>query len=327
MKLLRRWILPLVIATAAFAAKTPDPAKPDEKKSTWVFSLLPKSMQQNPNLDLTVITEMSEAGKARPPASPQKPVYYLAQSAGYKALGEVSTKENQLTEADVEPILRRSLAAAGFLPAKDPEHPATLVITYVWGSHNLFNEPDPDLKTQSPEKVMRNVLDRAALVGGEKFAKELLQLFIEADALAGANKTIPVNDPDGLVQPIDPVLGQAQMDFANPVQLFKQRSAKNEFLVDQAVDDCFYVVASAYDYKSIVEKKKILLWRTRMTANSKGVSQQQSLPTLIASAGPYFGKEMTEPEVLVKRSTPDGKVEIGTATVIDSTPSKESPKK
>ena len=33
----------------------------------WVFSLLPKSFQKNPLLELTVITETTEAGKKLPP--------------------------------------------------------------------------------------------------------------------------------------------------------------------------------------------------------------------------------------------------------------------
>jgi len=102
------------------------------------------------------------------------------------------------------------------------------------------------------------------------------------------------------------------------VRLFKQKSAKNEFLLDQASDDCYYVVASAFAYSSVATKTKQLLWRTRMTANAGGVSQSQSLPTLIASAAPYFCKDMSESATLIKRAVPDGKVEIGMPTVVET---------
>jgi hypothetical protein len=53
-----------------------------------------------------------------------------------------------------------------------------------------------------------------------------------------------------------------------------------------------------------------------MTVNSRGVSQIQSLPTLIASAAPYFGRDMAEPEILSRRAN-EGQITIGTPTVIE----------
>ena len=120
----------------------------------------------------------------------------------------------------------------------------------------------------------------------------------------------------------------AQMSsLMDPVRLFKQRSVKNEFLMDQATDSCYFVVASAYDYSSVATHVKLLLWRTRMTVNSRGVSQPQSLPTLIVSAAPYFGRPMENAETLIRRVLRDARVEIGTPTVIEYGASLESEKK
>ena len=52
-------------------------------------------------------------------------------------------------------------------------------------------------------------------------------------------------------------------------------------------------------------RRSLRLWRTRMTVAAQGVSQEQTLPTLIATAAPYFGKDMTEPETLSKRTVRD----------------------
>ena len=117
------------------------------------------------------------------------------------------------------------------------------------------------------------------------------------------------------------LLGPDQMAFLNPINRYKQADPKNEFLFEQFTNDVYYVVASAYDYASIASKTKRLYWRTRMTVAAQGVSQDQTLPTLIASAAPFFGKEMTEPETLTKRAVPDGQVKIGEAVVVDA-PSK-----
>lgn len=115
------------------------------------------------------------------------------------------------------------------------------------------------------------------------------------------------------------------MAFANPVEQFKRRAPKNEMLVDQAASDVYYVVASAYDHRSISSTRKTLLWRTRMTVSSAGVSAAQSLPTLVLTAAPFFGKDMPEAEVLSKRSLREGTVEIGTPTVVEDKPSPSAP--
>ena len=58
------------------AETTTNPSQPAKKESSdWVFSILPKSLQKNPRLELTVITEMTDAGKSWPPVSAGKPAY------------------------------------------------------------------------------------------------------------------------------------------------------------------------------------------------------------------------------------------------------------
>jgi hypothetical protein len=291
----------------ATKAKTAAPAP-----SQWVFSLLPKSLQRNPPLDLTVITEVTDEGKKLPPVSPDHPAYYIAQTAGYVQVGDTSGGEKTLAPDEIERLLKKSLAANGYLPAKPPAQPPTLVVIYTWGTDNLLNPDDESLST---DQMARNILDRAAMVGGAKFARELATLFEQADAMALANQPART-DPSGNVIGVDPVLGPEQMAFFNPVNLFKLRNPKNEFLVDQASDDCYYVVASAYDYAAFARQQRTLLWRTRMTVNSRGVSQVQSLPTLITTAAPYFGRDMLESEVIVKRAR-EGEITIGTPTVIE----------
>ena len=315
--------LPLTLALLACClpavAISAAPTKTSAVKgdSGWVFSLLPKSLQKNPRLDITVITEMTEAGKKLPPVSPAKPAYFDLFSSGYHALGERTANERTVPEQELQGILTKSLAANGYLLAKPPEHAPSLVVLYTWGTHNLLVEGDADNPALSPEAVERNMLDRAALVGGKKFAEELKGLFERTNDLATASHT-PPSDPTGLVPDVQPVIAPEQMAFMNPVNIFKHQSIKNEILVDQAASNVYYVVASAYDYESMKAKKPVLLWRTRMTVASDGVSQTQSLPTLVLAAAPYFGKDMPEPEIISKRTVPDGTVEVGTPTVVES---------
>ncbi|HUR60031.1 MAG TPA: hypothetical protein VM029_20075 [Opitutaceae bacterium] len=308
-----------VVAAPAPAAPTPpppaaSPAPPAKKKeSEWVFSLLPKSLQKNPRLELTVITEMTDAGRKLPPVSPSQPAYVELFSPGPRHLGHAAGNDATLKQPEIERLLVRALGATGYLPATPPEQRPSLLIIYTWGSHNLLTEGDAENPVLSGEMLARNMLDRAGLVGGEKFAREMLKLFQEADALSLAARAPP--PPGG-----EPVLTPELVAFVNPVEQFKRRSYKNEAMVDQAASDVYYVVASAYDYRSAATSQKILLWRTRMTVASAGVSAAMSLPTLVLTAGPYFGKDMPEPEILSKRSLREGNVEIGTPTVVEDKP-------
>lgn len=308
---------PITLLAADTAAKASPNAGPKEAESRWVFSLLPKSLQQNPRLDITVITEMTEAGKKLPEVSPAKPMYFEPVNSGYKALGAIVANEKVVPEKEITRLLFQSLGSAGYLPGKAPEHPPTIAIVYTWGSHNLLVEGDEENPSLSPTAVARNLLDRAALVGGQKFSNQLRQAFEKADTMATASYA-PPSDPTGTVPDIPRVNGPDQIAFLNPVELFRKESEKNDFLVDQTAHDVYYVVATAYDYASIAKNKPLLLWRTRMTVASSGVTQEQTLPTMIMTAGPYFGKEMNDVAILSKRAVRDGKVEVGTPQVIDA---------
>jgi hypothetical protein len=171
-------------------------------------------------------------------------------------------------------------------------------------------EGDQENPSLSGEIIARNLLDRASLVGGEKFAKRLLELFEEADAMNLAANATPA--PGG-----ERVFTPAMAEFANPVNAFKRLNPKNEFLVDQVASNVYYVVASAYDHKAMSEKRRVLLWRTRMTVASDGVSPEQAMPTMVLNAGPFFGRSMEGPEIFTRRPVRDGSVEIGTPTVVD----------
>jgi hypothetical protein len=304
-----------LLGIRAAEAPAPAPAKAEpapaaKESSGWVFSLLPKSFQKNPLLELTVITEMTAAGKKVPPPSAAQPVYFDLFSSGPRHLGHSQGSQRTLPQEEVERLLTRSLAANGYRPASPPASPPALVIMFSWGSHFMLTEGDEENPVLSGDQVARNLLDRAALVGGEKFARQLRDLFEQADALSlsGGMRAPPGGEA---------VITPAMAEFMNPVGLFKRASARNEFLFDQTASDVFYVVASAYDYPSLAQNKRLLLWRTRMTVAAAGVSAQQSLPTLVLSAAPYFGKDMPEAAILSKRTVPEGRVEIGTPSVVE----------
>ena len=81
--------------------------------------------------------------------------------------------------------------------------------------------------------------------------------------------------------------------------------------MDQVVNDCYYIVVSAYDGASLAQGEKKLLWRTKISTPAQGVSLAETSTALIASGSQFFGHEMAEPAIIDKRISRTGKVESG----------------
>lgn len=322
MKIRCFWFASLLLLPAVFAADQPAPKKPANKGGDFVFSILPKSFSKNPFVNMTVFTEMTEEGKKLTPPTPDNPAYYIAQSAGFHALGPPIANLTPPTQETIEQVLRKALAEEGYRVEAPPEHGATLIVVYSWGLHSQYR-PQGDAEsgdvTSDPFAAMKNLYDRAALIGGEKYAQKLIQ----------ANNESLELDADMDTSGASKILSGEAMAFAkkvsNPVQRLYDSSPNMAELIEQTNDDVYFVVASAYDYQEMARGQRKLLWRTKMTVDTKGVSMADTMPAVIAAAGPYFGHETEEALALTKRVVRQGKVEVGTPTVVE--PVKEPAKK
>ena len=277
--------IPMLLAMLALGslgrAQAPLPSASDKsarsaKTGDFVFSILPKSLQKSPTLDMTFNTEFTAYGRLLRKASPENPFYYVGQDAGFHQLGWAAGGERSPQTEVLERALNKALATNGFLPAS-PGHPAGLALIYYWGSHN---KPDEDTARDFPELVQKYILERAFLVGGKKFASGML---------------------------FSMEWGETAADHEE----------KMEFLRDQTREELYYVVASAYDYQALARGERKLAWRTTMTVTSAGLAMNETLPTVVASAAPYFGRETAEPEIGARRISREGRVLIGTPTVVE----------
>lgn len=251
------------------------------------------SPQRHPPLTFTSLGEITDEWKKTSPPSVQAPFYYTVATAKYRPVGD-SPQETPIEGKAVEELLRRSLATNGFLPADDT-HAPSVGLVYFWGPHALTDTTGGG----SQEQILRNVLDRAALAGGDPFAADLAQAFRDSSRIREA--TAP--SIGGSVIGGGAAASMAQISgMADPVLIFRKRDPQNEALLDQATASCYYLVVSAYDYKSLATPQKKLLWRTRATVNSQGVSQSQVFPTLISVAGPFLGREALKPKIVRMRA-------------------------
>lgn len=241
--------------------------------SGWRGFSLPKAFQNNPELDMTVIDELTDYGRSLPSASPEQPVYYVGHNAGYAERG-VSCGDHPPDANYLGHLLQRSLSTSGYLPASTA-HPPTLALFFHWGSYNRL---DPELRRMFPVLARRQMLERSVLVGGRHFETSIARRM---------------------------AWGSNAADLPYRVEL----------LTDQASDSLYFVVVSAYDYVALQRGDRHLAWRASLTVNAHGVSMTDSLPALILTAGPVFGRDMAAPEI-VRRRVRRGVVSFGEPSVV-----------
>jgi len=294
---------------AAAEKAAPSAVAVDNSKTVapYAFSFLPKAFQKRPVLAISVITEVTDEGKKLRPPTQEIPYYYIANSLGFHQEGQGAYRDTKVSEENMLKIVQKALAADHYLPA-NKEHPVNFVLYLFWGVHCKLWEADPNSDEIGMVDINhQNLLSRATLIGGAKFAKELEEALIKQARY-----------------------GKQSMPMLDPVYLFSIRDDVTRNLVEQVLDDCYYVVVSAYDAAAMARGERKLLWRTKMATPAQGVSLVETAPALGASGSSFFGKDMNEPAIIGKRINRGGTVELGELKVISmdekpaETPGKET---
>lgn len=232
-------------------------------------------------VQVIAVTDTTPVGALRRPASATNPVYYTAVSAGYRDFGGIVAGEKIPPKEEVVKTIAKVLAKQGYLPAT-AENPASLLIVWAWGTMNT-------------ELDYSNADDTT----GRQINRNQLLRFMGAYKLGLITK-----EPDPFRQ--DLMLPGAWI-----------RDADSEMVSDLATEDLYVVAISAYDYSAALQQKKVLLWMTKISCPSRGLAMPETLPAMLALAGPHIGKETVKP-VSVKASEQfKGEVKIGDPTIVD----------
>ena len=269
--------LVLLVPVLALAARAAEsPAPSPQVWESTPFSLLPRAFQSDPRLDLSVITEMTAEGRKLSPPSAASPSYYVAIDSGEREEGDVSAGEKRPSAQLLLTAMQSALRVNSYLPA-DAAHPPSLLISYVWGSFNelKFTGTGDDLE-------LKNLAARAAIVGGLRFAGEMMK----ARVLGGP-----------------------------AYSSFRHRDAHTEWLVERSTGNLYFVMVTAFDYASAAKGEKKILWRTKMSTDSNGLTMDESVPTLMNNSGMFLGRETAEPARLNRPILKDGSVHVGDPTV------------
>jgi hypothetical protein len=234
------------------------------------------------DVQVVAVTDTTPVGALRRPISPASPAYYSAVSAGYRDFGGIVAGEKVPPKDDVLKTIARVLAKQGYLPATD-DHPPSLLLIWTWGTMNTDR-----MYSFSPDDTE-----------GRQVNRQQLLRFMGAYKLGLVSK-----EP-----------GSFQQDMFLTGTLF--RDADTEMISDLASEDLYVAAISAYDYSAATRQQKVLLWTTKISCPSRGLAMKETLPAMLALAGPYIGRETAKP-VSVKATDkfkPD--VKIGDPKVVE----------
>ncbi len=284
--------------------------------------LLPIGLQKRPNVLFNVYTEMTPAGRGRPEPSPQKPLTYFAPPGKYVQTGwQVSGGERPPPWGQLKEVMQKALAANGYNPTTDERQRPDLLIVFSYGAFSTdIASIAIDPETQTPvfpppvtaEELLewlivpppmnpyydvmagRDVIERARFIGGARVAKELQDALFFERTYAG---------------PID----------GSPVRVLLHGGGGENLrqVLELAFHSCYFVTATAFDFSGVEKKERQVLWQTRMTIETQGVTMDEVLKPLIVNTGAYLGRETPETVILKKRLDREGRVEIGEAKVVN----------
>lgn len=208
-------------------------------------------------LDVITVTDATPAGRQFARASKDQPQYYVGLSLGFRDLGAAVGGIKEPPTNDVLRLVAGELAKQGYLPATEKSAPPSLVLAYTWGTLNAdLDQPDPDFAAR-----VRNRPQIVRFLGGRKVG-------------------LDNNFFDPLTAPIN---GLQTLDY----------DARK--IHEISSEDFYIIIVSAYDLAALHQGKKQLLWMTRIAAPSLGFALADAMPSMLAIAGPHFGRETARP--------------------------------
>ncbi len=102
-----------------------------------------------------------------------------------------------------------------------------------------------------------------------------------------------------------PVPGKPGSSYSMMRVLMMGRSVKPPFMAPsfaselnaEAKEDRYYLIVSAYDGKALRENKPLLVWQTRLSADSLRNHRKDVWPSMVAAGKSYFGQNLEVPVI------------------------------
>lgn len=233
------------------------------------------------DVEVITVTDTTPVGALRRPASATNPVYYSAVNVGYRDFGGIIAGEKIPNKDEVVKTIAKVLAKQGYLPASDAK-PPSLLLLWTWGTMNT-------------DRMYLSADDTE----GRQVNRRQLMRFMGAYKLGMISK-----DRSGF-----------QDEFYNQGLLF--RDADQDLIADLATEDLYVAAISAYDYAAALRQEKVLLWTTKISCPSRGLSLPETLPVMLTLAGPNIGRETAKPVHVTAADKLKPDVKVGDPTVVE----------
>lgn len=88
----------------------------------------------------------------------------------------------------------------------------------------------------------------------------------------------------------------------------------------------YFAMVSAYDYAAAKGKKKVALWRAKMSMPADGSDLTDAIPALLSAGAPFLGKETVAPERVTRPLGRQGSVKLGEAQFEEFPDTKSEPR-
>jgi hypothetical protein len=235
--------------------------------------------------EVIVNIDMTADGRQIARPTPDQPTYYVPVILGYHTGGEIIAGEKPPSRAEVIRQLGKALAKEGYIlqalrPNANSTRPA-LVLAIEWGYLN----PEVTDFGDDPTFIPADSSQTAPRIAADFNQREMLTMVAGGSVYRGEAFT----------------------------------TSEWERLRDAAAEGRYYIVVSAYDFDASLKGERKLLWRARMSTERQGVWMDDVVPALVASGATIFGRDVKLPK-FVTAPVREGKVEIGTPTVVDPLP-------
>jgi len=225
-------------------------------------------------VDVLVAADRTEAGKRFTPPTAEKPAHCVVVSAGAKQLGDAVAGEQILKQEIVEPLVMKALAKRHYLPVDEKSPEPTLLIAYSWGSIN-------------PEG------DGAGADTG-------------ADAAGGEDRSSVATDSPQTRRQMLSIVTTKNLDL-------HPNSPDRRLFLPSLGDGRYFILIGAYDYATLKEGKKVMLWRTRMSVYDTNIEMADSIAAMLDAGAKSFGADGYPVGTMAK--VRQGEVVIGEAEV------------
>jgi hypothetical protein len=230
-----------------------------------------------------VVVDLTEAGRKIARPTPEHPAFYVPLVVGYRSEGGQVAGEHPPPLNDVVARqLGKTLAQEGYRVVGPGTGEPSLLLVFSWGTWN----PQVDLQAVDDPRESDDPVPSSG--------QGLLQ------------KKIPSKAADDMLAL---VAGNTLKNLPSVPDYMTD--TKRDAIREDMGEGRYFVVVAAFDWAAAKAHRRVMLWSAKMSIRSTGTWFDEVFPALIASGGPFFGRETHERQDVTVPLAPEGQVELG----------------